>query len=133
MPSAQFTVKLLTMDASVTQSTLRLDEQVVQFGTDYVQERQLWWPGSGDRKVASIRLDPPSAVAAKNRLMADGEWAWFRLLDKARVVPRPGQPALFKVTFNVGGRRALYELRASRAHNPFGLEALRQFQCPERL
>ena len=48
-----------------------------------------------------------------------GPWAWLKLLDKARMEPlSTGQ---FRVTFQLGGRQAVYDLRTAGANNPFRL------------
>jgi type VI secretion system protein ImpL len=80
----------------------------------------------------SIRLSPPSA-SGPSALREDGPWAWFKILDKATIAPDEKDPETFNVTFDVGGRRALYKLRASSALSDFRLEELKQFRCPERL
>jgi type VI secretion system protein ImpL len=54
------------------------------------------------------------------------------LLDKADI-EQTGQPERFRVTFNVEGRRATFEVLASSVQNPFRLRELGEFQCPTRL
>ena len=54
------------------------------------------------------------------------------MLDSAQVSPGK-TPEKFKITFDLDGRLAIYELRARSALNPFRLKELEQFQCPARL
>ncbi len=61
-----------------------------------------------------------------------GPWAWFKVLDDFQMQPT-GQPEHFEVVFDVGGRKATYELVARSAYNPFKLEELAEFRCPQRL
>ena len=78
-----------------------------------------------------IQFLPPS-LSGRSGITADGPWAWFRILDKARI-RRTSLPEVFRVTFSVGGRQARYELRANSAFNPFRLNDLVQFRCPQQL
>ena len=59
----------------------------------------------------------------------EGAWALFRLFDKARVEGL-GAPEKFKVTFDVEGRQASFEVTASSVQNPFRLRELAEFRCP---
>ena len=43
------------------------------------------------------------------------------------------RPLALRVTFQVEGYKARYELRASSVYNPFNLPELQQFRCPESL
>ena len=42
-------------------------------------------------------------------------------------------PERFQLTFRVGGRQIEFDLRASSAINPFRLDELERFRCPQRL
>jgi type VI secretion system protein ImpL len=65
-------------------------------------------------------------------LTRDGPWDWFRLLDAAELKPT-ADPTRFTLIFQLEGRTASLELRASSTTNPFNLKALEQFRCPPRL
>ena len=41
-----------------------------------------------------------------------------------------GAPEKFKVTFDVEGRQASFEVTASSVQNPFRLRELSEFRCP---
>jgi type VI secretion system protein ImpL len=63
---------------------------------------------------------------------AEGPWAFLRILDKARV-ETTSLPDRFWVTFQEGGFKARFELRASSVDNPFNFTELQSFRCPESL
>jgi type VI secretion system protein ImpL len=42
-------------------------------------------------------------------------------------------PERFRVTFNVGGRKAVFEVTTSSVRNPFRLRELGEFACPTGL
>ena len=56
-----------------------------------------------------------------------GPWAWFRLLDQARV-ERDNDNRL-RLTFTAGGRSMRVILDAASSRNPFGTNALAGFSC----
>jgi len=79
-----------------------------------------------------VRLVFEDTAGNRPGVTETGPWAWFRVLDKATVEPTAVRDR-FKVTFSLGGHSASYELQASSVRNPFKLEALEAFRCPERL
>ena len=59
--------------------------------------------------------------------LEQGPWAWFRLLDQARV-ERESDSRL-RLTFTAGGRSMRVILDAASSRNPFGTNALAGFSC----
>jgi type VI secretion system protein ImpL len=59
-----------------------------------------------------------------------GPWAWFRLLDQARV--RPLASDVFELDFQPGGYTVRLELQATSVFNPFRLQ-LESFRCLQTL
>ena len=57
----------------------------------------------------------------------------IRQTNRCSSIEPTAQPEEFRVTFDVGGRKAVYALTASSVVNPFRLPALHAFSCPERL
>ena len=54
----------------------------------------------------------------------------FRLFSRGKV--RPGASAdLYTLTFQLGDREAVFEIRASSAVNPLASGVLQDFRCPE--
>ncbi len=130
-PVVPCSLKPLNMNIGNNEFPLVLDGQQVKYDHGPALLSHLQWPGPGGPSQVSIRLYPPSS-SGPSGLTEDGPWAWFKMLDKANITPAP-LPELFNVTFEVGGHKALYELRASSALNLFRLKELKQFRCPEKL
>ena len=61
-----------------------------------------------------------------------GPWAWFRVLNSA-TLNQTNNPAVYQVMFDEQGHKAMFELRALSAVNPFGQDLLSGFYCPESL
>ena len=93
-------------------------------------EVRLQWPAPNG--TGQVRIVFEDAQGNRPGVTERGPWAWFRVLDKARIEPT-NVADRFKVTFSLGGHSASYELQASSVRNPFQLDALTAFRCPERL
>jgi type VI secretion system protein ImpL len=85
------------------------------------------WPGTDGMSNVSLRAD--TAPGSAPVLQESGPWALFRLLGAAQIRPDGGQET-FRLTFNVGGQSAAFDLRAGSSHNPFGQRLLAGFRCP---
>jgi type VI secretion system protein ImpL len=79
-----------------------------------------------------VVFNPIGQGVASVSLTTEGPWAWFRVLDRARV-ERTAAPDRFMVTFEVQGMQAVYELQAGSITNPFDLRDIVLFRCPEEL
>jgi len=130
-PAVRFELKPISMDPEISQFLLTLDGQQVTYTHGPIRPSTLQWPGPEGSSQVQIQFSPPVA-GGRSGLTQDGPWAWFRLLDQSDIKPTE-LPERFIVTFQVSGRQAHYELRASSAFNPFRLKELEQFRCPQRL
>ncbi|MBK1693133.1 type VI secretion protein [Chromatium weissei] len=129
-PAVEFELRPQRMDAQVIQFMLDLDGQIVDYRQGPPRSQRLQWPmpeGAGRVRLTFTDLtgNGPSATE-------EGAWAWFRLLDRSALKPT-AQPEKFQVTFTLNGLSARFELRAMSVRNPFNLQEVRAFRCPERL
>lgn len=129
-PLVKFSMKPISMDIGINDFSLDLDGQTLKFDHSATRAKALQWPGVGAAGVVNLRVSPPSAKGSSGKTI-DGPWAWFRLLDGAAVARRTADR--YDVTFDVDGRKIEYELRASSSLNPFKLNELERFKCPETL
>jgi type VI secretion system protein ImpL len=130
-PTLKLEFKPVEMDASITQFILNVDGQIIQYAHGPQVPTTVQWPGPKDSTQVRLQISPPPAGGAAG-LVTEGPWALFRLLDAAQIEPL-GQPDRFRVTFNVEGRKATFEVNANSVNNPFRLRELADFQCPMRL
>ncbi|MFK8017735.1 MAG: type VI secretion system membrane subunit TssM [Gammaproteobacteria bacterium] len=129
-PQVNFRLSPLEMDRSITNFVLRLGDSVVSYNHGPPQPATFTWPdtdGSDVRIELSPQTPSPAGVAE------DGDWAWFRLLERTNMVASSAGDGSYEVTFDVGGRRATFELNPSSSYNPFETSDLTNFSCPERL
>lgn len=130
-PKINFEVKPLSMDTTITQITLLLNQQRVRYNHGPARWNRMSWPDDSGISDTKILLAPPAGNKPSG-LTEDGPWGWFRIIDQAKT-EATDSPETIKVEFNVGGRKSRFMLRASGALNPFKLKELADFRCPNRL
>ncbi|HKQ23912.1 MAG TPA: type VI secretion system membrane subunit TssM [Burkholderiales bacterium] len=130
-PALNFDLKPVRMDARINQFILDVDGQIVRYEHGPTVVSRLTWPNPRGGGQVRIQINPP-APSGRSAVSEDGPWALFKMLDKAEIQPA-NQQDTFLVTFQVEGRTATFELRASSVYNPFRLKALERFECSERL
>jgi type VI secretion system protein ImpL len=123
--------KPIEMDAAITQFLLDVDGQIIRYAHGPQVPASVQWPGP--KGTSQVRLQIlPSAAGGSSGVVTEGPWALFRMLDRMQMEPTP-QPEKYRVTFNVEGRKATFEVLTTSVLNPFRLRELEQFQCPTRL
>jgi type VI secretion system protein ImpL len=128
VPSIQLEFKPVEMDTSIQQFKLDVDGKVVRYAHGPPAPVRVQFPGPGGRSQVRITLSPAPATGSGG-LTFEGPWALFRMFDDVKIEDTP-QLERFVATFNVGGRRAVFEILASSVRNPFRLPELSQFHCP---
>ncbi|GAA5182314.1 type VI secretion system membrane subunit TssM [Niveibacterium umoris] len=129
--SIRLDFKPTDMDPSITQFTLDVDGQLVKYAHGPQMLQSIQWPGTKGGLSARVQV-APAAASGNSGFSTEGPWALFRLFDKAKV-DGLGAPEKFKVTFDVDGRTATFEVTASSVQNPFRLRELSEFRCPSGL
>ena len=130
LPGMEFELTPTSLDARATQFTLDLGGQILDYRHGPLKPQAMKWPapeGLGRVRIVFTGVDGKTPGQTE-----EGPWAWFRVLDRARLQPT-GQPELFRATFTLGGFSAGVELRAPSVRNAFQFGELRGFTCPERL
>lgn len=130
LPSVTFDITPVALDPNVEQIILEIEGQPVVYAHGPPQVAALTWPGQGSGRTRAAFS--PTRSDIENSIARDGPWAWFRLLDTAEV-RRTNVSDRNRVIFNVGGRIAVFQLRAGSALNPFTVSALDSFSCPNSL
>ncbi|MDK2126555.1 type VI secretion system membrane subunit TssM [Parachitinimonas caeni] len=130
-PTLKLDFKPVEMDASLIQSVIDIDGQVIKYAHGPQVPTTISWPGpkgSGQVRVQFVG----QGGAEAGGMVFEGAWALFRALDKAQIVST-NQPEKFRVIFDINGKKAQYEVTSGSVQNPFRLSELAQFQCPSRL
>jgi type VI secretion system protein ImpL len=128
-PAIRFQLIPLELSGDASRIVLEVDGQTLAYSAGQAARAvNLQWTGASGQ--ARLEFQPPAA-SGPSQLNETGPWAWFKILDQAQIQPMgSGQ---FRVTFQLGGRQAVYELRTAGGSNPFQLRELEGFRCPEQL
>ena len=129
-PAVEFELTPTNLDSRATQFTLDLGGQVLDYRQGPRKPQTLKWPAP--EGLGRVRLTFTGVDGKTPGQTEEGPWAWFRVLDRARL-QATGQPELFRLTFALSGFSASFDLRATSVRNPFDLKELRGFTCLERL
>jgi type VI secretion system protein ImpL len=130
-PSVKFSIKPVFLHQDVLRAELRADAVDIVYRHEPPRPSELEWPTRSDSSTVSVTLTLLDGTEQKTE--ASGPWALFRLVDASRIATRGTAE---KFTFSVGdpnGARVTYDLRAGSVSNPFTLDALRAFRCPDAL
>jgi type VI secretion system protein ImpL len=130
-PSIQLEFKAIEMDASIQQFMLDVDGKLVKYAHGPQSPVSVQFPGPGGRSLVRATIIPPPA-SGSNGVTFSGPWALFRMFDGVQIV-ETRQSERFVATFNIEGRRTVFEIFASSVRNPFRLPELAQFRCPSAL
>ncbi|CAG1015129.1 hypothetical protein BURC_00880 [Burkholderiaceae bacterium] len=130
-PALRLDFKPVEMDASISQFTLDVDGQLVKYAHGPQIPASVQWPGPRGSTQVRVQLQPPLANGSSG-LVTEGPWALFRLFDRLQMA-QAGAPERFRVTFDIEGRKAHFEVTASSVVNPFRLRELSEFACPGSL
>ena len=128
LPSITFDLKPIALDPNAQEVVLLVDGQQLNYAHGPQQTTSLKWPQGGSTSVTFT----PAIQGRRNQRQVDGPWSWFRLLDSAEI-RRTNVADQTRVVFNVGGRIAVFQMRAGSAINPFSSKAVRRFRCPNSL
>jgi type VI secretion system protein ImpL len=125
-PALRFELTALNVDPALTKVQLEVDGQMVAWAAGIVGRPVAISLPSG-KAGGQVHLDATPALRAD--LRSDGPWGWFRMLDKGTLEPS-AQGERYKLSFDLDGHKAVYQLNASSVINPFRRDALEQFRCP---
>ena len=117
--------------ASIQQFTLDVDGKLVKYAHGPQNPVSVAFPGPGGRSQVRATITPAPA-SGSNGVTFGGPWALFRMFDGVQIV-ETRQADHFVATFNIEGRRTVFEIAASSVRNPFRLPELAQFRCPTAL
>ena len=125
--STSFKLQPRQLDDGLRGFYLNLDGQVVSYEFGPLLPDQLIWPGPRSGSGTDITLKQVDGNDIT--IYQNGDWAWFRLLDKVRLSRSSGS-SKYNINFRASGYSALYTLTAGAAYNPYRLGSRIHFTCP---
>ena len=124
--------KPVEMDASIKHFILDVDGQLVRYDHGPAIPTAVQWPGPRGSSQVRASIDPPSASGGASAMITEGPWALFRMFERVQL-DRGSSPEKFRASFTIDGRKAVFDISTSSVRNPFRLEELADFQCPQGL
>jgi type VI secretion system protein ImpL len=128
LPGVRLMMKPLEMDTKLREFLLDVDGQLVRYDHGPQIPVEVKWPGPKGTGVVRVTVQPAGGTGLVN----DGPWALFKLFERVTVTPGIA-PEKFKATFDIDGRKAMFEVTNSSVRNPLRMPELRTFQCPNGL
>lgn len=130
-PVIKFQIRPITLDKQARHALLEFGDQKLTYRHGPTRLIDMQWPPPAGAPRAKVVITP-TGDRRPVQLTAEGPWSFFRLLDKGRV--RPGsQTDRFRITFDINGLKATYEILAGSVTNPFRLGAIGGFRCLSKL
>ena len=130
VPKVTFSMKPIYLDANIISFLLEIDGQQLSYRHGPMRSTNLQWPGPDGS--SRVRMSFEASSGSHVSRTKEGPWGLFRVLDESEVI-KSSLSDRYKVTFEISGHRAQYELQAGSVVNPFRLSALERFNCPKRL
>ncbi|CAH1661958.1 type VI secretion system membrane subunit TssM [Chelatococcus asaccharovorans] len=129
-PSVRFSLEPLRLDATAETLTYAIGGQTLVYRHDPVRLWPMQWPPPDGQLTAQIQVTPwvanePGSLAFR------GPFAFLRLIEAGTPKPDGKAPDRFILRYALGSRAASLRLTAASIINPFNLQDLRQFRCPE--
>jgi type VI secretion system protein ImpL len=123
-PELRFTVTPTSLTASTQRFLLEIDGQ--SFEDRHAAPRTLpaTWPGPKPGAAAAWFEE---RSGGRPNSSAQGPWAWFRLIEGARVERETD--VRYMIVFGRGSHEARVAIEAESIRNPFGKTELQQFRC----
>jgi len=123
-PEVNFRLTPMELDAAVRKFVLEVDGQVVEYQHGPQRTTAMTWPG---KRPGPVTLTFEEFSGGRPTTVREGAWAWFRLLETARLEPE--SDVSYVLSFENGVHKALVRLEALSIRNPFGKSLLRDFRC----
>ncbi len=128
-PRFRLDIAPVSVDAATRQVTLDLDGTAIVYTRGVPRSTQVTWPSFSLQPTMRLVFDPPLAGAVEE-LRDTGPWALFRLFGRGRMQAQPGTADRYRLTFQLGGRQAVFDVRVQSSANPFAPGLLQDFRCP---
>jgi type VI secretion system protein ImpL len=132
MPEVGFILRMSNLDASATRFFVNIDGTKSEVTPGVETMIPMIWPAGGDKRSFAQAIFEDKTAAAQTAMQHDGQWAWFRMIDAARVPAAPAQPDDLNTVlrFHTPYHSAQVTVVASNATiNPFSSTEWRKFSC----
>lgn len=123
-PQLRFTVTPSNLTATTQRFLLEIDGQPYEDRHAATRTQSATWPGPKPGGAAAWFEE---RSGGRPNSSAQGAWAWFRLMDAAKVERETD--VRYVIIFAQGSHEARVVVEAESIRNPFGKNELQQFRC----
>ena len=127
-PSLRFDLKPLSVDVGSGKLVLEIDGQKLIYLPNTAPHSMSFQLPSG-KGSGLVLLE---IIPGGKQWHTDGNWAWFHMIDKGSL-EATSQGERYILSFDLDGKKAMFELTASSVINPFRRDMLEQFHCVDSL
>ena len=128
-PHFRLDITPVSADAATRQVTLELDGTAIVYTGGAQRATQMLWPKFSLQPTMRVVFDPPAPVAPVHRARG-GPWAMFRLFGRGRLQAQAAAADRYTVTFQLGDRQAVFDVRTTGTASPLVPGLLQDFRCP---
>lgn len=128
----EFSLEALKMSANKRRSVMNIDGQFVEYTHCPQRGINLIWPNTlRESALSKLTLVPTSTHSSPRSVEFEGPWAFFRLLDSAKMLGSSSTSVDYQ--FEVDKGAVTYRLRTRDNVNPFTSKLLSSFEIPKTL
>jgi type VI secretion system protein ImpL len=128
-PRVRLDITPVSADAATKQATLELDGTTIVYTHGAQRPTQVTWPSFSLQPTMRLVFDPPP-VGRSGVVQETGPWALFRLFGRGRIQAQAGTTDRYTLTFQLGDRQAVFDVRVPASASPLAPGLLRDFSCP---
>lgn len=129
-PKVDFKLTATYLDANINRFEFNVLGERMENRHGPARESAITWPASGGNDALEYTFEDHYGVQFSDQMR--GEWALFRFLDR-HPLGKTGYGDRFNLVVQNQERKAMYELHAGSALNPFARDYLGQFRLPRSL
>ena len=130
VPSVGFKLRATYLDANINRFELNMLGERLEYRHGPARKNQVSWPS--DLGVEAVKYTFEDHYGVQFSGQEQGVWALFRFLDRYPLA-KTGYADRFTLTVKDKERKAIYELHANSAVNPFGRDYLSRYRLPSSL
>jgi len=128
----QFSLETLKMSPNKRRSVLNVDGQYIDYSHGPQRGVELVWPNTlRESAISKLTMMPSEANLAPRSVVYEGPWAFFRMLDAARITGSSSTSVDYQLSVDKGN--VIYRLRSRDNVNPFTSRLLAGYRIPKTL
>ncbi|MEX5765364.1 type VI secretion system membrane subunit TssM [Serratia marcescens] len=124
-------IRPLSLTPTITEATLDIDGQVINYSHGFSQPTRIDWPGP--KGGSYVRLTFRTGTGQIQVASFDGPWALFRMFDASNPVPLASDRRELTMSMSSVVGVLKLELRSTMKDFPLWSRALRGFSCPKAM